>query len=53
LPRDPHGDFDQAIGKNLANGNTGLIASYWLMLMNNLDLRPRAPTCATAICRFF
>ena len=26
LPRDPHGHVDQAIGKNVANGNTGLIA---------------------------
>ena len=26
LPRDPHGHVDQAIGKNIANGNTGLIA---------------------------
>ncbi|HSN54273.1 MAG TPA: alkyl sulfatase dimerization domain-containing protein [Candidatus Sulfomarinibacteraceae bacterium] len=26
LQRDPHGHVDQAIGKNLANGNTGLIA---------------------------
>ncbi len=26
LPRDPHGHVDQAIGKNAANGNTGLIA---------------------------
>jgi alkyl sulfatase BDS1-like metallo-beta-lactamase superfamily hydrolase len=26
LPRDPHGHVDQSIGKNVANGNTGLIA---------------------------
>jgi alkyl sulfatase BDS1-like metallo-beta-lactamase superfamily hydrolase len=26
LPRDPHGHVDQAIGKNIANGNIGLIA---------------------------
>ena len=26
LPRDPHGHVDQAIGKNVAHGNTGLIA---------------------------
>ena len=26
LPRDPHGHVDQAIGKNIANGNVGLIA---------------------------
>jgi len=26
LPRDAHGHVDQAIGKNVANGNTGLIA---------------------------
>ena len=26
LPRAPHGHVDQAIGKNIANGNTGLIA---------------------------
>ena len=26
LPRDPFGHVDQAIGKNIANGNTGLIA---------------------------
>jgi alkyl sulfatase BDS1-like metallo-beta-lactamase superfamily hydrolase len=26
LPRDPHGHVDQAIGKNIAIGNTGLIA---------------------------
>jgi alkyl sulfatase BDS1-like metallo-beta-lactamase superfamily hydrolase len=26
LPRDPYGHVDQAIGKNIANGNTGLIA---------------------------
>ena len=26
LPRDPHGHVDQAIGKNIASGNTGLIA---------------------------
>ncbi|MEI8371420.1 MAG: alkyl sulfatase dimerization domain-containing protein [Planctomycetota bacterium] len=26
LPRDPYGHVDQAIGKNVANGNTGLIA---------------------------
>ena len=26
LPRDPHGHVDQAIGKNIAQGNTGLIA---------------------------
>ncbi|MCV2357829.1 MBL fold metallo-hydrolase [Paucibacter sp. TC2R-5] len=26
LPRGPHGHVDQAIGKNVANGNTGLIA---------------------------
>ena len=26
LPRDAHGHVDQAIGKNIANGNTGLIA---------------------------
>ena len=25
LPRDPHGHVDQSIGKNVANGNTGLI----------------------------
>ena len=25
LPRDPHGHVDQSIGKNIANGNTGLI----------------------------
>jgi alkyl sulfatase BDS1-like metallo-beta-lactamase superfamily hydrolase len=25
LPRDPHGHVDQAIGKNVANGNTGLL----------------------------
>ena len=25
LPRDPHGHVDQSIGKNAANGNTGLI----------------------------
>ena len=25
LPRDPHGHVDQAIGKNVAHGNTGLI----------------------------
>jgi len=26
LPRDPYGHVDQSIGKNVANGNTGLIA---------------------------
>ena len=26
LPRDPHGHADQSIGKNVANGNVGLIA---------------------------
>ena len=26
LPRDPHGHVDQSLGKNVANGNTGLIA---------------------------
>ena len=26
LPRDPHGHVDQSIGKNVANGNVGLIA---------------------------
>ena len=26
LPRGPHGHVDQAIGKNVANGNTGLLA---------------------------
>src|SRR5271169_3442785 len=26
LPRDPHGHVDQSIGKNVANGNTGLIS---------------------------
>jgi alkyl sulfatase BDS1-like metallo-beta-lactamase superfamily hydrolase len=31
LPRDPHGHVDQAIGKNVANGNTGLIAPNTLI----------------------
>jgi alkyl sulfatase BDS1-like metallo-beta-lactamase superfamily hydrolase len=31
LPRDPHGHVDQAIGKNVANGNTGLIAPNQLI----------------------
>src|SRR5512137_1270546 len=31
LPRDPHGHVDQAIGKNVANGNTGLIAPNLLI----------------------
>ncbi len=31
LPRDPHGHVDQAIGKNIANGNTGLIAPNLLI----------------------
>jgi alkyl sulfatase BDS1-like metallo-beta-lactamase superfamily hydrolase len=31
LPRDAHGHVDQAIGKNVANGNTGLIAPNLLI----------------------
>ena len=31
LPRDAHGHVDQAIGKNVANGNTGLIAPNMLI----------------------
>jgi alkyl sulfatase BDS1-like metallo-beta-lactamase superfamily hydrolase len=31
LPRDPHGHVDQAIGKNVAHGNTGLIAPNLLI----------------------
>jgi alkyl sulfatase BDS1-like metallo-beta-lactamase superfamily hydrolase len=31
LPRDPHGHVDQSIGKNVANGNVGLIAPNLLI----------------------
>ncbi len=31
LPRDPYGHVDQSIGKNVANGNTGLIAPNLLI----------------------
>ncbi len=32
LPRDPYGHVDQAIGKNVAHGNTGLIAPNMLIV---------------------
>jgi len=31
LPRDPHGHVDQSIGKNVANGNVGLVAPNLLI----------------------
>lgn len=34
LPRDPHGHVDQAIGKNVASGNVGLIAPNRLVSKN-------------------
>jgi alkyl sulfatase BDS1-like metallo-beta-lactamase superfamily hydrolase len=38
LPRDPYGHVDQSIGKNVANGNTGLIAPNLLISKDFEDL---------------
>ena len=39
LPRDPHGHVDQSLGKNVANGNTGLIAPNQFISKNIEDVR--------------
>ena len=60
LPRDPHGHVDQSIGKNVANGNVGLISPNVLIKQDfeevdthgltpvALWIRTRNPTGASA-----
>ena len=42
LPRDPFGHADQSIGKNVANGNVGLIAPTRLISKDFEDITSTA-----------